>query len=531
MKNLIILGLIILSCSLSAIDFPSEIKQVTVYQNNARVTREANITVSPGINKVVFGGLASAVNQQSLQVDISGPATLLSANMGLNYLTPVKVSARIKELRDSLSLVETTIKKTDALKMVYNGEEKLMQENIKLGSEEAGFTVPELKLLADFYRIRMKEIKNEQVQIDLLDNQLKKTKSKLQHQLNQLSSRDNQPSGEVHLSISSNLTTKITITYTYLVFQAGWFPVYDIRSRGPGEPINIVYKAQVHQHTGKDWDNIAMTISTRNPTADQNRPVLQPWYIDFKSPAILYESLESAAPRSRKSEMLSNMAIIEDDEAMGSAPVYQVQEVQGTMAVEYKIKNLQNVPADGDNHLMLLKEEKVPAIFTYHAVPKLSENVFLLAKIPDFGTLNLLPGNANLFNEGMYIGQSHLNPSVASDTMLLSLGKDQKISIERHLLDDFTSKQFIGQNVKIQRGYEIVIKNNKPKPVVIEIIDQLPISTNEDIEVELMKAGGAKYNGNYGRLIWREEIGNGELRKLQFSYTVKYPKGKNVDGF
>jgi uncharacterized protein (TIGR02231 family) len=475
--------------------------------------------------------LATAVNEQSLQAEISGNATLLSANMGLNYLTPVKISNRIKELKDSLTLIETAIKQNHALKDVYSGEEKLMLENNKLGSEESGFTVTELKQLADFYRSRMKEIKNELVQVELLEKELQETKNKLQNQLNQLNSRDNQPSGEVELSISANSSTVIKVTFTYLVYQAGWIPVYDIRSEGPGEPINIVYKAQVHQRTGVDWEDISISISTRNPSSDQNRPVLRPWYIDFQSPTLLYENVKSSAPRAKKSEVLSNMAIVEDDEAMGSAPVYQVDEVQGTMAVEYAIKNIQTIPADGDSHLMLLKEEKVPAIFSYHAVPKLSENVFLLAKIPDFGTLNLLPGNANLFNDGMYVGQSHLNPAVTSDTLLLSLGRDQQINIERRLLDDFTSKQFIGQNVKIKRGYEIVVKNTKNKTIDLEIIDQLPLSKNEDIEVELIEKNGAKYNSNYGRLMWKETIGGGELVNLQFSYSVKYPKEKEVIGF
>jgi uncharacterized protein (TIGR02231 family) len=215
-----------------------------------------------------------------------------------------------------------------------------------------------------------------------------------------------------------------------------------------------------------------------------------------------------------------------------SAPVpYEVVETINQMATEYEIKIKQDIPSDGKEHIVPITNYQLPATYIYHTVPKLEPHVFLLAKVGDYGQFNLLPGSANLFFEGTFVGQSTLNPEVTLDSLLLSLGRDDRVKIERNILKDVTSKQSIGLNKKELKGYEISIRNNKKIPVTIEILDQLPISSNKDIIVTLEDAGGANYNSDYGKLMWKLELASGETKKLRFIYSVKYPKDKQLSGF
>ena len=218
-------------------------------------------------------------------------------------------------------------------------------------------------------------------------------------------------------------------------------------------------------------------------------------------------------------------------ESQEAAPVpYQVEQVSNQMATEYEIKVKQDIPADGKQHIVPIKDFDLPASYTYHTVPKLDQHAFLLAKIGDYGQFDLLPGQSNIFFEGMYVGQTYLNPQVTSDSLIVSMGRDDGISVRRNTLKDFTSTRIVGTNKKELKGYEIILRNNKKIPITIEVLDQVPISQNKDIVVEIEEMEGARYTADYGKLLWKINLAPGESKKLRFVYSVKYPKDKQVSG-
>lgn len=47
---------------------PSSIKNVIVYLSGAQITREATVTLQPGINEIVFTELSPLINENSIQV-------------------------------------------------------------------------------------------------------------------------------------------------------------------------------------------------------------------------------------------------------------------------------------------------------------------------------------------------------------------------------------------------------------------------------------------------------------------------------
>ncbi|HJX70893.1 MAG TPA: DUF4139 domain-containing protein, partial [Bacteroidales bacterium] len=462
------------------------------------------------------------------QVELEGNAIMLSATSRINYLKEKEKSRQVKILQDSLDLIESQLKILAGEKSVYAGEEKLINENNKLGSEQSGVQVTELKLLSEFYRTRLMDIKKQVIAIEEKELDLKDAKVRIQRQLNDLNALQNKPTGEIVLNLAASSPVKVKVRVSYLTSNAGWYPVYDIRSESTVSPIKLIYKANIYQSTGYDWKDVKMSVSTRNPEADQNRPILNPWFIDFYQPEIqvLREYKRAEAPAA----MNIYQEAVEED-AMASEPLkYVVTETSGMMATEYAIENRQSIPSDSKEHMVAVKEFEVNANYTYHSVPKLSDGVFLLAKLADFGSLSLLPGTANLFNEGMYVGQSDINPFTTADTMMISLGRDEKISIKRTVLKDLTARQTIGTNIKETKGFELLIKNNKSIPVDLEILDNIPISKNKDIEVNLDADGGGNLMKEYGRLLWRVQLKSGESRKIDYSFSVKYPKDKTISG-
>jgi TonB-dependent SusC/RagA subfamily outer membrane receptor len=196
------------------------------------------------------------------------------------------------------------------------------------------------------------------------------------------------------------------------------------------------------------------------------------------------------------------------------------------LEVTYDIDLPYDVPTNGKQQIATLKEASVNGVFKFYAVPKLDKDVFLLTEVNDWEKLNLLAGEANIIFEGTYVGKSFIDPATTSDTLNLTLGKDKRVVVKREKLADFSSVKFLGTNKLQTITYELTVKNNKKDPIFFIIKDQYPISTDKEIEVELIDNGGAEINPEIGVLTWSLPLAAGESKKVRLSYSVKYPKGK-----
>jgi uncharacterized protein (TIGR02231 family) len=203
---------------------------------------------------------------------------------------------------------------------------------------------------------------------------------------------------------------------------------------------------------------------------------------------------------------------------------------ENQLNIEFLIKNKRNIESDGKDNQIALDSYELSTEYVYHSVPKLNTGAFLLAKISDWSKYNLLPGKANLFFEGAFVGVSDINPQLTADTLLISMGRDNNIIIERLPIKEFTSSMYISTNKKETYAYEIIVKNKKSIPIKIEILDQIPVSQNSEIKIELIEKGSAVYKENIGKLLWTFAIDAGQTKKDSFKYTVKYPKNKAVRG-
>jgi uncharacterized protein (TIGR02231 family) len=186
------------------------------------------------------------------------------------------------------------------------------------------------------------------------------------------------------------------------------------------------------------------------------------------------------------------------------------------------------VESDNKEHIVGIQEIELPAIYSYHTVPKLDMTAYLLARVTDWAKYNLLAGEANIFFDDNYVGKSYLNPNVSADTLLISLGRDEKINVKRVKLNDYSAKKLLSGNIRETKAFETTIKNNKNTAIEIELLDQYPISKNSQIEITLEDANGATVTEEYGKLLWKIKLQPNESRKIKLVYTIKYPKDKQI---
>jgi uncharacterized protein (TIGR02231 family) len=537
MKNYFILSLLCFLMALSnlkADELPttSKVTDVTVYLNMARETRIATFNAPKGSYEVILNDISEAMVDNSLQVGVKGPATLLSASVRTNYFnepSEIKLDPKILKLQDSLKFYTSEIQWVEEQKKVIKGEIALVEANNKLGSQHEAMKPSDLIALADFYRNRISDLRKRDLGLIRKTTEYNEKVQKIQSQINELGSKPKEPRKEIILSFSSEITGNVSLNFNYLVTQAGWRPMYDLKVVNTSQPVNLDYKAGIYQNTGFDWKDVKISVSTANPNRNNERPILNPRFVDY----LVYRAKAAPSQPSRDAGTTTFNMMQSYDNSLGAElnlePIILIAD--NGMSVEFTIDIKQKIKSDSKEHVCKIQSYKIPATYKYHAVPKLDLGAFLLARITDYGQYNLLPGKSNIFFDDMYIGQTTINPQSIGDTLLVSLGRDENISIKRTKLMDKTSKKFLSDSQKETYGWEIAVRNNKASVLEIEILDQIPISKQENIKVDLIEKSGANYTKEYGKLLWNLKIQPNSAKTLKLEYSIEYPKDKTIHEF
>ena len=175
-----------------------------------------------------------------------------------------------------------------------------------------------------------------------------------------------------------------------------------------------------------------------------------------------------------------------------------------------------------------VKEMNLDATFSHITVPKLDNAAFLLAHIVGWQELELMPGPTNVYFGGEYVGVSQIDTKNVSDTLSLSFGRDNKVTVMRKLKEEMSYKKVVGGSKKESYLYEIVVRNNRSVPVKIDIFDQVPISKSSEITVTIDNVSEGKSDAETGEVVWGYTLQPGETKVVQIGYTVKYPKEANI---
>ncbi|MCE4563034.1 DUF4139 domain-containing protein [Maribellus sp. CM-23] len=204
------------------------------------------------------------------------------------------------------------------------------------------------------------------------------------------------------------------------------------------------------------------------------------------------------------------------------------EQTENQTSVEFEIKTPYSVKSDNNVYSVDMAVYEIPAMFQYYSVPKIDKNAFLLAYISDWEKYNLLEGEANVFFEGTFVGKTLLDVRFASDTLQVSLGKDKNVSVTRELKKEYTARRFIGANKEETRYWETLVKNNKSSEISMMILDQIPVSTLAEIEVEVLDISGGKLDKESGEVKWEFDLHAGKSKEMNLKYSVKYPKSKKL---
>jgi uncharacterized protein (TIGR02231 family) len=535
MKNLFIAIFVVASATIFAqkpVFTNAKVKAATVYFNAAEISQNANVILPAGTSEIVVKNIANYINESTIQVGAPNSVTVLSVQFTNNYISEFEIdesNPAIKKVRDSITYLN---KEAEKVKNAINTEQKtlaILDKNQQVFGINTGLSVLELTKMMDYYKIKNNDILNNILVLNEKYQKIVDQNTKLNNKL-QLSTQkeEKNSSGKLVIQVMNEVAGNVNLDINYITNSASWSPFYDLRVDNVKEPINMMYKAHVTQNSGIDWKKVKLTLSSGNPSQNNQAPDLGSWFLQYNqanySPMVRAEMVLND---DKVSESLAGKVSGMNVKMKSSISNYTTIN-ENQMNVSFDIDIPYDVLSNGKVHSVALKEIKLPASYKYFAIPKVEKEAFLLAEISDYSKYNLLPGEANIIFEGLYVGKTNINPSETSDTLNLSMGRDKKVSIKREKIVDKSGTKFLSSKKEQTFTYDITVRNNKKEGIKMTLKDQYPLSSDKDIEITLLQKEGATANSESGILTWNLDLKPNETKKLRISYVVKYAKDKSI---
>jgi uncharacterized protein (TIGR02231 family) len=540
MKKIFLVTLFVsaLSFAQKPIFTSAKVKAATVYFSAAELQQTTSVNLPAGTSEVVIKNVADYLNESTVQIGAPSTVTVLSVQFTQNYISEFEIDETnpvIKKVRDSINYVNKEIGKIQIEKISNSKTIEILDKNQMVGGANTGLNIAELMKLVDYYKAKRTEISNVMTMLQEKETKLNERLVALNSKLELNTKKEEKNSqGKLILQVMNEVAGNVNLDINYITNNASWSPFYDLRAESIKDPINMMYKAQVFQSTGIDWKKVKLTLSSGNPNQNNQAPLLSSWFLRYGYNNIGYANQNGIANQLQGKvagvQIRGNRSISADEIVAEPASISNYTNVvENQLNVSFDIDIPYDILSNGKAHSVALKEIKLPASYKYYAAPRVEKEAFLLAEINDYSKYNLLPGEANIIFEGMYVGKTMINPNQTADTLNLSMGRDKKISIKREKVVDKSGTKFLSSYKEQTFTYDITVRNNKKEEVQMLLKDQYPLSTDKEITIELLDDGKAKINSETGIMTWDLKLLANETKKIRISYKVKYPKDKIID--
>jgi uncharacterized protein (TIGR02231 family) len=346
---------------------------------------------------------------------------------------------------------------------------------------------------------------------------------------------------EVRIELAAAAATKATLRVTYAVRNARWTPLYDARldtgARDRKPALELVRRAEITQNTGEDWTNVALSVSTVRTARGGRAPDLNSLIVQYPPPPRASASASGAmdSARLRTAPLaLAPAAKMAADALSERADEQQAAAEIGSFQVVFKIPGRVSLGASEGAKSLRVSSAMLAPDLAVRAVPVLDPTAFLEASFKQNEDAPLLPGRVAIYRDGVFVGRGQMTAAGKDETVRLGFGADDKIKIERSVVkrNEGSAGLIVTTSKTDERSFKTTIRNGHDFPIKVAIEDQLPVSENEDIQVEMLPSTTPPTTTNLrdrrGVLEWAFEARAGEVRDIGFAWRVRWPKDKGV---
>jgi uncharacterized protein (TIGR02231 family) len=546
-NSLITSGLVLVAAFAAApvlaaeLDATSAVDAVTVYPDGASVTRVITVDLPAGDRTLVASDFPLALDPSSLRVEGEADSKFAIGAIDTRQPPPApvnlpKLDQRIEALKDQRADLQGTIAAATARRKFA---ERFAQAS-PAGIGDKG----EARPIAE-WRDAFAAVAEEVATADAAIRDAERKQRDIDREIARLETdRAAKPPSklEVRIDLAAAAATKAMLRVTYTVRNARWVPLYDARldtgTKDRKPALELVRRAEITQTTGEDWSNVALAVSTVRTARGGNAPDLNSLIVQYPQVAPvgaimdkkdMRQQLSAPAP----SALPSSAAAVAEEALKKPADEQQATAEVDSFHVTFKISGRVSLGAnEGGKSLRIATSTFAPEI-AIRSVPVVDPTAFLEASFKQSEDAPLLPGQVAIYRDGAYVGRGRMSAASKDETVRLGFGADDKVKIERSVVKrNEGSAGLIVTSKTDERSFKTSVRNGHDFPIRLAVQDQLPVSENEEIQVEMLPSTTPPTTTNVrdkrGVLEWAFEAKPGEVKDISFAWRVRWPKDKGV---
>ncbi|MBR1159227.1 mucoidy inhibitor MuiA family protein [Bradyrhizobium elkanii] len=523
------------------LDAASQVDAVTVYPDGASVTRVITLDLPAGDNTLIARDFPMGLDPSSLRVEGEGGAKLTIGAIDTKLPQPLlppnlsEIDRRIEALNDQRADLQGLINAAEARRKFA----ERFAEASPAGLGEKG----EARPLSE-WRAAFSAVADEVATADSAIRDAERKIRVIDRDLAQLAAdRTSKPPSkvEVRIEIASQAVTKATLRVTYAVPNARWTPLYDARldtgARDRKPAIELVRRAEITQSTGEDWSNVALVVSTVRVARGGNAPDLRSLIVQYPQPPRPLAKLSGeASMRAREAPAPAPAADAVQQFRFGGGRADELEAIAevGAFQATFRIPGRVSVAANEGAKSLRISTATITPDLAVRAVPVVDPTAFLEASFVQADDAPLLPGQISIYRDGIFVGRSRMATAAKDETVRLGFGADDKVKIERTVVkrNEGSAGLIVTTSKTDERAFKTTVRNGHDFPIKVAIQDQLPVSENDDIVVEMLPSSTPATTTNLrdkrGVLEWAFEAKAGEVRDVNFAWRMRWPKDKGV---
>jgi uncharacterized protein (TIGR02231 family) len=539
----------------------SKIDHVTVYPQGADVTRIAEVNVPAGEHRIILSDLPASVDPRSIRVEGEGssPLEIASVDTKSLYINQAERDAQrkviekeIASLYDERTALDQTIADANQQRTFLSGLAD--KQFVPQSSTEPvkGIDVVQLTNLLDLIGTRMaglaKTIQDSQLRQRGIDEKVQDLSAKL----NMLAPTDSYRT-ETTINVAANAEMKGTLRVSYRLMEAGWAPYYDARltTADAGlSKLEMVRRAEVTQYTSENWDNVSLTLSTTRPTGTTAAPDIweEELMAEAKRDELARRKMAIAPASAPVAEMAADAAQgLENEGTLAGANMLEKDKKEAPKSVEQRqaIVELAGFQANfvipgrvvvdnsGQAKKVRISSDDNDAKLTVVSVPRLDPNAYLTASFTVKGDGPMLPGLVNLYRDGVYVGQGAVPLLSQTEEATLGFGVDDLVKIERKEVSKKIGEEGLLTTSNIEeRAWDITVKNRHKGKMTVRILDRMPFSATDDIEIETLPGMTAPTEKDFekrrGVMAWSFDLEAQAESIIKTGYRITWPENMRI---
>jgi uncharacterized protein (TIGR02231 family) len=538
------------------VDVASRVDTVTVFPRGAEVVRVAKIQIGKGAHQLVLRTLPAQAIAETIRVEgkSAGRLEIGSVDSRLVQVTSneaadaarKRLEDEIERIGDQIATFEAAIgSKTIQKRFIVN----LTQLPIRPVPNGAGGTATgeDWSAIFDLIGSRLADVESAILDTNIKIRDAKRRQKDLQKKL-AVFAPNRMRRTEVTINVVAAEDLEAELSVTYQVAQAGWSPRYDARletgSRSVPAKLVLTRRAIIHQTTDEAWRDVGVSLSTTRPAGRSAAPRLPPLLVDFlpppaPPPAAGYAEREEERKAVRKFRSLGG-ARSQDQVAPVAAAKPQAQPAQERVArvtqaafqAIFKVPDRITVANTGDPSRVKIADTQLEPALGVRTVPKRDRQAYLYAKIQLPKTAPYLPGRVSLFRDHTFVGMGQLPQLAPGETHEIGFGPDDLVRVKYEVIREKKGETgLISSSRTDQRQYKITLRNLHERPIAFTILDQVPVSLDEKIKVELngrTPPTASDVKGKRGVLAWSGKLGADEEKVVDFGFQISWPAEKQI---